>query len=349
MKILSLSIENFRNISTAKFTFNEKVFITGKNGSGKTSILEAINYFSAFKSFRESNDKKIIRNGSKGFLIRMESLVQNESLHAGISVSGNKKEMMFNNEKVMKHSDVFGVFLSVVFSGFDKMLASRTPMYRRKFIDRILSLSDRQYFEDLITYHSILKKRNFMLKHNYNERLSDTYAMQMSKASDILYEKRIEFIYYFNSVLNDTISRIYNENKDVKVSYISSKDGGDYTDRPLYSVLQNSRYKEMQRKNTLFGLHLDDYDITVDGRNITHTGSDGEKRLLGLAFKLAETELIYENSGEFPVILIDDITAEIDNAKKEEIMKIFDTFPQIIITSPIIEDNISGYPVITLD
>lgn len=348
MKISSISIEGFRNFSTAKYDFPDRVFITGPNGSGKTSIMEAVNYFAGLRSFREYNDRKIINAQSERFLIRMDGLREEQPIKGGIAYNGTDKEIVFNGEKIKKMSDAFGIFLSVIFSGYDKLLASKAPSHRRKFIDRILSLSDRDYFNELIKYHSLVKKRNHVLKHRYDEKLADTYAMQLSDSAERLYAKRMEFIYYFNEVLSQTISIIYGSSKEVTVKYISSKDGGEYDQCPLSKVLFRKKHAEKQRGSTIAGPHLDDYDIQIDNNRITHLGSDGERRLLGLAFKLAETELVYESAGEYPVVLLDDITAEIDDDKKDRIMQLFKTLPQVIIASPIISDNTDNYPVIVL-
>lgn len=349
MKISSISIEGFRNFSTVKYEFPERVFITGPNGSGKTSILEAVNYFSALRSFREYNDRKIINTQSECFLMRMKAIREEQSITGGIRYNGSDKEIMFNGEKVSRISDAFGIFLSVIFSGYDKLLASKAPSHRRKFIDRILSLSDREYFNDLMKYHSVLKKRNFILKHKYNESLADTYAEQLSSYAGRLYAKRMEFMYYFNEVLTQTISIIYNAEKTVNVQYRSTKDNGHYTQNALLGILIHRKQAERQRGSTIAGPHLDDYEIMIDENRITHLGSDGERRLLGLAFKLAETELVYESAGEYPVVLLDDITAEIDADKKDRIMALFSNMPQVIIASPIIADNTDNYPVITLE
>lgn len=348
MKITSLSIENFRNFSTEKFTFDNKIFITGDNGSGKSSVLEAINYFSGFRSFRDYKDNNLIKKDKPHFMIRFEGIREDSPISGGIKYSSKGKEAVFNKTPVNRISDIFGVFLSVIYSGFDKLLATKPPLYRRRFIDRILSITDREYFESLMSYHSILKKRNYMLKNDYNRDLSDTYAMQMSKYAENIYMKRLEFIEYFSSVLNETINMIYDEEKTIAVEYISSKDKGKFNEISLYKILKGMEQKEMRRGRTLAGVHLDDYDIKIDSNKITELGSDGERRLLGMAFKLTETELIYESMGEYPIILLDDITAEIDENKKERMIKLFDSFEQVIISSPLESENTLNYHTIEL-
>ncbi len=344
MKITHISIKNFRNFSTANYNFENKNFLYGLNGTGKSSIIEAIYYFTYLKSFRNTPDNKVKNADYDYFLLNMVGEKENEELQMGIEYKDNKKRISINHEKINKNSNAFGVFLSIVFSVYDKLLADSSPVYRRKYIDKIISLIDREYFNILIKYFNVLKNKNALLKNgNIDDNLIRTYSGQLSKYSDYIYYKRLEFMDYFIEMMNEVFVELFEEDALISIDYYSSKDKGDFTEEPLEKVFEKNMNKEKEKMRTLFGVHLDDYIIKLNNRLITKIGSEGEKRLIGIALKYAELKLIYEYFGEYPVILIDDVFAEIDKKKMEKIMYLFNNYPQVIMTSPSIQDNILNY------
>ncbi len=344
-----LSINNFRNFSSKKFYFDRRTAITGINGSGKTSIVEAIYYFTNLKSFRTTNDKKVLMIGKDNFLLNIEGERENQKFSMGIMYNDNKKLISINGKRTNRLSEAFGFFISVIFSTYDKLLSDKPAIYRRKFIDRIISTVDPLYFENLIEYFSILKKRNFVLKNDGDKKLLDVYTQQLSQRSVYIYEKRLEFLIYFEDILNQLYELVFEKKQLVKVKYFSSKDSGDYKEYILYERLKKIFPQENEKKRTLLGPHLDDFLISVDNKPISDFGSEGEKTLLGTTLKIAEINIIYENVGEYPVVLIDDAFSELDILKIEKLLKIFDNFPQIIITYPKKWDMIKNYTMIDLD
>ncbi len=349
MIIKKLSIVNFRNFSSKLFTFEDRTMITGANGSGKTSIIESIYYLTNFKSFRTSNDKKIVKIGEDSFIINLEGERGGEDFVLGLLYKDNKKILSINGNRITKLTDGFGFFISVIFSTYDKLLSDRMAIYRRKFVDRLISTIDNEYFENLIQYHSILKRRNFILKEDGDKRLLETYSLQLSERSVYLYERRLEFITYFEDLLNGLYEKVFERKGLVKVKYSSSKDGGNFKDVPLFEKFKTNFSFEKQKKRTMFGPHLDDIVITVEGKPVSDFGSEGEKTLLGITLKIAELNLIYENIGEYPVVLIDDAFSELDRIKTNKLLEIFESYPQVIITFPKKWENLENYKIIDLD
>ena len=188
-----------------------------------------------------------------------------------------------------------------------------------------------------------------MLKDNPSSRMIDTYAAQMSKVSAYIYERRVEFVWYFREVLTDVYRQIFEREIDIDVEYYSSKDNGKYTQRSLIEALRSMRDRERKLGYTPVGLHRDDYKIEIDSKSISQIGSEGEQRLLGIALKITEVLLIYESLGEHPLVILDDVLAELDSERKEKLMSVFDAFPQIIVMSPVSEDNVLDYPVKSLE
>jgi len=349
MIIKKLSIVNFRNFSSKLFNFEDRTMITGANGSGKTSIIESIYYLTNFKSFRTSNDKKIVKIGEDSFIINLEGERGGEDFVLGLLYKDNKKILSINGNRITKLTDGFGFFISVIFSTYDKLLSDRMAIYRRKFVDRLISTIDNEYFENLIQYHSILKRRNFILKEDGDKRLLETYSLQLSERSVYLYERRLEFITYFEDLLNGLYEKVFERKGLVKVKYSSSKDGGNFKDVPLFEKFKTNFSFEKQKKRTMFGPHLDDIVITVEGKPVSDFGSEGEKTLLGITLKIAELNLIYENIGEYPVVLIDDAFSELDRIKTNKLLEIFESYPQVIITFPKKWENLENYKIIDLD
>ncbi|MGE3062515.1 MAG: DNA replication/repair protein RecF [bacterium] len=334
MQITRLSIKNFRNFAIGDFKFEERTAITGPNGSGKTSIVESIYYLSSFKSFRASSEAKVVKIGEFEFVVNADGEKEGEKFNLGFQYANSKKTVSFNGEKVEKLSNGFGIFLSVILSIYDKLLSHPYSIYRRKFLDRLISTIDDQYFEALMQYHAVLRQKNNALKINQPRTLIDTYSTQMSQRAQYIYERRIEFSTYFEEVLNNVYSRIFEKDNLIKVKYFSSKDNGEYTDLTLLEAARKRIDTEERRKRSVCGVHLDDYIITVNGHPISEFGSEGEKILLGITMKAAEIQLIYENRGEYPVIMVDDAFSELDSRKRESMIKLFEEFPQLILTYP---------------
>lgn len=349
MIIKKLSIVNFRNFSSKVFSFDTRTLITGMNGSGKTSIIEAIYYLTNFKSFRTGNDKKIVKIGEDHFLINLEGEREGEDFTIGLLYKDNKKILSINGNRTIKLTDGFGFFISVIFSTYDKLLSDRMAIYRRKFVDRLISTIDSEYFENIVQYHSILKRKNFILKENGDNRLLETYSFQLSEKSEYIYERRMEFISYFEDLLNNLYKQVFEKKGLVKIKYFSSKDNGDFKKISLFEKFKMNISLEKEKKRTIFGPHLDDIVITVEGKPISDFGSEGEKTLLGITLKIAELNLIYENIGEYPVILIDDAFSELDKIKTNKLLEIFESYPQVIITFPKKSENLHDYRLIDLD
>ncbi|MDD3803729.1 MAG: DNA replication and repair protein RecF [bacterium] len=348
MQITELSIKNFRNFAIGDFKFKERTAITGPNGSGKTSLIEAIHYLSSFKSFRSAADSKVVKIGEEDFVVNCSGEKEGESFCLGMQYANSKKTLSLNRERIEKLSDGFGVFLSVVLSIYDKLLSHQYSIYRRKFLDKLISTIDDQYFENLIQYHAILKQKNNALKQNQQRTLIDTYSAQMSSRSEYIYERRLEFSSYFEEVLNRVYARIFGKEKLIKVKYYSSKDNGEYTQLPLLEAARRKFESEQRRKRTVCGVHLDDYVVTVDDHPISEFGSEGEKILLGITMKAAEIQLIYENRGEYPVIMVDDAFTELDEKKRRSMIDLFEEYPQLILTYPTGKSNDNDYYTIDL-
>lgn len=346
MQILNISINNFRNYSTGKFDLSERTFITGPNASGKSSLLEAIYYFSGFKSFRSAGDRQLVKHGRPGFGLNMKGVSDEMEFSMGTVYGPEGKAVSVNTERIRKLTDAFGIFLSVVFSGADKTLVESTPYFRRKYIDRVISTIDREYFSSLVEYHRILRQRNAVLKTG-RLKLLETYTERLSDSALYIYSARQEFLGYFKDTLFEKFGELSADN-DIEIGYISSKDRGAYKDSGLADCLLSVKNEEIRRGRTLYGPHLDDYAIVVSGRDFTKTGSEGERRMLGTAMRFVECSIITENTGNPPVILADDVFAEMDKDRKESILRLFENYSQVIITSPNPDKNLNNYSIIQL-
>jgi len=349
MKINHLSIENFRNFSRAEFGFSDKMFISGKNGTGKSSMLESIYYFSGMKSFRQNGDSRLVQIGKESFLLGCRGEKESEPFKMGISYESGKKLVSINEERVRRNTESFGVFLAAVISGYDKQLSGSSAGIRRKFCDRIISIIDNEYLTKLIEYYSILRMRNAVLRTGGDSKQVSIYSTQMSQRSVYIYERRLEFIEYLKGAVTEVYERMFDKEVAIDIRYFSSKDGGGYTDLPLFEAHEKKKAEEYKRGRTMIGVHLDDFIISINNMKITEIGSEGERMLLGLALKSAEIELVYENIGEYPIVLLDDPFAEMDTQRTSKMLDFFQQYPQVIFASPKTEDNIYSFEVIDLD
>lgn len=326
MIVKSVTLKNFRNIAYEKVYFEKGVnILVGKNGQGKTNILESISFCSFLKSFRAVKEEQLIRFGDSQSTILLEYLKENntESIEITINKDGNK-QLKYNGITVAKNRELIGSFLSIMFTPDHLNLIKEGPNKRRSFIDMALCSMDIKYTDALLRYQKILSQRNALLKKEgvlpmlldvYDEKLAEEGSYIMVARAD--YIKKLE---QFAKAIFYDISR--SENK-LKLLYINQfvKDADD-RERVRLAMLNRfarTRESDIAMKMTCSGIQKDDLLILQNGKSLKYFGSQGQIRSAVLSLILAQADVIHDRFDEYPVIILDDILSELDRTRQKYI------------------------------
>jgi DNA replication and repair protein RecF len=336
MKIEQLSLTHFRNIKSQNLVFDKDVtVIVGKNGQGKTNILEAIHYCSTSRSFRVKDDQLCIQFNQE--LARIIGL---------FSVKGNRKQLKViinqvgkylfeNNKSFSTNKEFIGLVNTVLFSPNDLFLFDGYPKGRRKFIDSELSKLFPEYVEALFSYNKLLKERNNYLKQNSIDK--DYIAVlddQMIEFSIVILNYRYRFIDYLNNHVPKLFQNLIEETDwNIKISLESVVPRVNNLRETLKSLYQQSLQKDMLFRSTQIGIHKDDLIIQINDQDLINVASQGQKRMMIIAMKLCLIHYIKENINEFPILLLDDVFSEIDEVKRKRFIEFLPKTCQTIVTT----------------
>ena len=328
MYVKYLRLKNYRNYDELNIELNPKVNIfIGDNAQGKTNILESIYYCSIGKSHRTSKDKELIRWDQKE--TRMSVYVAKERLDKKIDISifrEGKKSMRINSIKVSKISDLIGTLNVVMFSPEDLKIVKESPSHRRRFLDIELCKLNKKYYYNLVQYNKVLDERNSALKkwRQMNDDILDIYDEQIAGYGSYIISERQKLI----DKLNEKGSQIHREitsgSEEVRFEYVTC---GAFD---IGKKLKENRVKDFERKTTSTGPHRDDFDISINGIDTRSYGSQGQQRTSVLTIKFATIEIIREITGEYPVLLLDDVLSELDINRQKYILNSINSIQTII-------------------
>lgn len=337
----SLELTNFRNIKNARLDFDNGVnIIFGENAQGKTNIIEALWFFSVGKSFRASKEKEVINFDADFSKIQLDffSNGRDNTFKIEIPKTG-RKAILLNDIALKKVSEIAGNFTSVLFSPEHLTLVKDGPSERRRFMDYALCQLKPRYISLLLEYGKVLEQRNWALKQSFSDSsLYDTLDIWDEKAaktgSEIIF-KRNEFINLALILAKEEHFKLSSGAEELNLKYIWSGDFEPNDKNEIYEFLlkayKENRKQEIREGISLFGPHRDDIGITLNGYPARHYGSQGQQRSCVLSLKTAEAGLIYNEYGEYPLFLLDDVLSELDtNRQRYIIEKIKDR--QVIIT-----------------
>ena len=347
MRLRSINLLNYRNYKNAflEFSPNINIFI-GDNGSGKTNILEAIYVLALTKSCRYGTDIDLIKKGELSLNISGEVLYDDYLKKYEILIDKNNKKVCINSNLVKKISNYIGGFCVTSFLPTDMEIIKGAPSVRRNVLNIQIGVLYNNYLKYVNEYNHLLKIRNDYLKRMNVNSFSDP------KYLDILNQKMIEIslkIYYFRfsyiQELNIVLPKIYKRitgNDDIKVLYDNSLGIDNYDEEKIkYLLLQKYKKnlsKEMTLGMTIVGLHRDDLVFLLNSSDSKVYASQGQQRLIVIAYKIAEMLIFKKIKGEYPVLLLDDIFSEIDIKRRNNIMKYLKNDIQVILTTTDISD-----------
>ena len=334
MVINNLVLKNFRNHDYRNFDFKEGLnLITGENAAGKTNIIEGIYYLSLAKSFRTSEDADLILKGAENTLI--EASIQEGEIKRKITIklSENKKEIFVNNKKISKLSQLSHACHVSEFTPEDVMLFKGSPKERRKFLDIALSKKNPLYLDYISRYEKALKERNEILKSdNFDEKLLEASTEVLAKLTGPIMSYRQGYVRDINSVLQKitrALTCVCNDKFEIKYEPFIDYNS-DYMNTAL-NAFNKSLERDIRTKLTNVGIHREDFSMSLNGRDIATFGSQGENRIAALALKLSPYFLI-EDEDKRPIVVLDDVMSELDNNRRENLIKFLNKFKQVFIT-----------------
>ncbi len=332
MHLQQLSIVNFKNIPQADFNFSPYInCLLGNNGVGKTNLLDAIYYLSFCKSFSNTPDNLNIEYNADFFMLQGFYKLgdQKEEIFCGLKRK-QKKQFKKNKKEYERLSDHIGLLPLVMISPEDAALILGGSEERRRFLDMVISQSDKIYLDALIRYNKALFQRNALLKSNTPDNsLLEIFELQMDQAGHYIHKSRTEFIDSFVPVFQDYYNQICGGFEKVELIYQSHLQDGD-----LAKLLLNSRERDFLLGYTTKGIHKDDLEMLLFGYPLKRIGSQGQNKSYLIALKLAQFHFLKSCSKVTPILLLDDIFDKIDANRVEQIIKLVsgNTFGQIFIT-----------------
>ena len=318
MKVLTLKCKNFRNLSEVEFTpCDETNVICGENAQGKTNLLEAIWLFTGAKSFRTNKDADFLKFDSQKAVLNLNFLSEGIENEAEITIT-DKRRVKFNQNKLSSAAGMAGKFNAVIFSPVDLSLVADGPSVRRRFLDTAIGQIYPSYITLLKNYLRAIAQRNKVIKeYRFDATLSimlDVFEEEIAENGKKITEFRQKYIENLNQFLPKVYDGISAGREELTTKYLFSF-SGDFKE-----ALKNSRKEDMFTGTTSIGPHRDDIDFKINGISARKFGSQGQKRSVALAVKLAEAEVIKKNTGECPIILLDDVMSELDATRQNYIL-----------------------------
>lgn len=335
MQILTLKLLNFRNYEKLDLSFNpSKNIIIGKNGMGKTNIVEAIYTLALTKSFRGSKDNVLIKKNSD--LARIEgTVVDNYKNDYKIIIKENDKTVKIDNKEVNRISDYLSKINIVLFTSEDLKLIKDTPNTRRKLINIELSQYSNDYLKILTYYNKVLKQRNSYLKNLYiNGNASKDYLFiltdQLIELGLKIYDYRVKFINLIENYIEKNYEKITG-NSGLKLVYKS--DYMNKTKEELQKIYKNELNRDIILGKTNTGIQRDDFEFYLDNNNLKDYGSSGEDKNAIISLKLAEIDIFKCEKSITPILILDDLFSELDEIKINNILEFIPDDIQTFITT----------------
>lgn len=313
MRVAQIRLSQYRNIDFVCLNLRGKnSFLVGENGQGKTNLLEAIGFVTALRSFRSQENTALIKHKAKQAELFM--CIEHEHLGAielHIQITPKEKIVYLNKEKKKRFSDFLGCFPTIVLASEDIGLLKGAPLFRRKFIDLTLSITDKNYFNLLKRYYKLLKERNFLLRKPTS--LDPTFYDELLSQTGVqIIHLRTEFLKKFNRSFTHYYETISLQKDQIQLLYEPNVEESDFC-----SILKSNFERDQILKSTQRGPHRDDFLLKIDGESAKSYGSEGQQRSIVLAMRLAQRDFFKACLKVEPVVLADDILGQLDSGRVE--------------------------------
>jgi len=321
MHIKKIKLNNFRNYNEQEINLNKNINIFyGDNGEGKTNIIEAIFLCSIGKSFRTSKDKELIKFEKESASIYLEYERKDRDGKIKIDIN-DKKDIFINGIKIKKLSELLGKINVVIFSPDDIQILKEGPHKRRRFLDIMISQLRPSYLYNLNMYNKTLEQRNNYLKQikieNKNQEMLEIWDEKLAEYGEKIFIYRNEFIEKIKNKIFDIYYNIINKKENIKIEYISNCENKE----EYLKLLKERRKLDIIKGFTTKGIHRDDFMIYINNELVNIYGSQGQNRTAILSLKISELQVIYDEIGEEPILLLDDFMSELDEKRRKSFLE----------------------------
>lgn len=336
MNITKIELMNFRNYTKKSFdNFSNLNIIIGKNGVGKTSIIESIYLGSLAKSFKTNNEQSIIKEGKDFFRIKVYYFDYGPKKNLEIFLDKTGKKTKINSQLQRKLSNFISQYRIIMLSPDELKLIKSSPNTRRNYLNIQLSQLNKEYIHYLNNYMNLIKNKNdylkkIMLNSNLDTRYLDVLDEKIVENGMKIYEYRNDYISKINNYINQ-IFKNFISNQKIEIKYESDYDINNK--EKLINILRKNRQKEINLGMTNYGIHRDDFIFYHNGNNSKEYSSQGIQKLIVLAMKLSEVEIFIKYYNIKPILLLDDLFSELDEKNRNNIFKSLDKSIQIFITT----------------
>lgn len=350
MKIKGLYLHNFRNYGLCSLQFPAMVNIFyGKNAQGKTNLLEAIFYASFGMSHRTFQEDDLFGDGRREMAVKADFTSFDSDYEIKIKryeQNGRiKKELLLDNVNI-RAKEHYGTLNTVMFSPEDLQLIKGEPQQRRRFFDMQIAQTDMAYYELLVKYNRLLQQRNRLLKeirdNNGDKRQLNLWNNELSASAARIIKKRLAALKELLVIASGIYASIAGGSESMLINYalktsndfiLQQSDKSENEWQEFYlKELHERQALDILRGNTSIGPHRDDLFFYVSGKLLKAFGSQGQQRSAALALKLAQLEYVKNNTGEYPVLLLDDVMSELDSERRTHLLKFIDGRVQTFIT-----------------
>lgn len=349
MRVTKLYLENFLSYKNLFCEFAEGLnVLVGQNAVGKTNLAESIFYCSVGKSARNLKDKELRTWGAEGdarIRLRVEKKYSSHTIDIRIDGQG-KKRITVDELPISRMGELMGVLNAVYFSPDEMRLIKESPADRRRFMDMSLCQRDKLYFYKLNEYNRLLLQRNKLLK-NYKTSpslsdMSDIITIKMAEVQEYIIKKRLEFIESMGPLADERHRKITSGKETLTLDYESEEIDPTDIKGSLVSLYEKSFEKDCRLEYTTIGVHRDDLKISAGGIDVRKFGSQGQQRTSALSLKLAETDSFYQTTGEYPLLILDDVASELDGDRQRALFDHLEGIQTIVTSTYVSPDFINA-------
>lgn len=343
MIIQSLRLHQFRNYKEEEINFPKSIILMhGSNGQGKTNLLEALYLGGIGKSYRGVADVDLINWDYDEASLIISFLRNGVEQQVKIILSKNEKKQLWVNETKVTQRELMGTVNEVLFSPEDLQLIKGSPAMRRRFVDMEISQVTPSYYHILLQYNRAIVQRNLLLKKMKYEKVRslDEWDKQIAQFAAFLVKKRLEALHKIGFLSGVLHKRLSNGLEKLTFSYDQTyfhpeKDQDENKIKPewYYQLLQKNFEHDIEHMATSIGPHRDDLSFFVNGRDLKKYGSQGQQRTAVLSLKLSELEYMKSETGEYPILLLDDVMSELDENRRKALLDFVKQRIQTFITT----------------
>ena len=325
MKLKQVVLNNFRNyaLQTVELSEGTNVFF-GNNAQGKTNFLESVRYMSIGKSMRTSKEKELIKWETDSARIKANVVSGQISRSVEVYLPQSKgKQIKINGVPITRMGELLGVVATVLFSPDEIGIIKNAPSDRRRFIDISLCQLSKAYFYALNRYNKILLQRNTLLKSGRaDENSLDVWDIQLASEGARIAKSRAGFVRRLEVFARENHAYLTSDKEQLTLEYegITGEDVADISEKML-ALLKADREKDLHQGYTHSGIQTDDIKVVLNGIDVRKFGSQGQQRTASLALKMSEVDLYYQEKGEYPILLLDDVFSELDMTRQKRLLE----------------------------